>query len=52
MWQHAIKGQFEMGTKSSDKERFRGFCKAEGCPWAIVASLMPDGKSIVVLTTT
>jgi hypothetical protein len=49
--QHAIKGQFELGTESSDKERFRGFCKAEGCPWAIVARLMPDEKSVRVLTT-
>jgi hypothetical protein len=46
--QHAIKGQFELGTEKSDPERFRGYCKAEGCPWAIVARLMPDGKSVKV----
>lgn len=48
--QHAIKGQFELGTKSSDTGRFRGYCIAEGCPWAIVARLMHDEKSVRVLT--
>ncbi|XP_015689355.1 uncharacterized protein LOC102707747 isoform X2 [Oryza brachyantha] len=46
--QHAIKGQFKLGTEKSDKERFRGYCTAEGCPWAIVARLMHDGKSVTV----
>lgn len=48
--QHAIKGQFELGTQSSDRDRFRGYCTAEGCPWAIVARLMHDRKSVRVLT--
>jgi hypothetical protein len=29
---HAIKKQFEMGTEKSSKQRFRGYCKADGCP--------------------
>ncbi len=49
--QHDIKGQFELGTEKIDTERFRGYCTAEGCPWAIVARLQPDGKSVKVLTT-
>jgi hypothetical protein len=36
---HAIKGQFELGTEKSCKSRFRGYCKSDGCPWAIVARL-------------
>ncbi|WVZ90988.1 LOW QUALITY PROTEIN: hypothetical protein U9M48_037225 [Paspalum notatum var. saurae] len=36
--QHAIKGQFE----------FRGYCRADGCPWSIVARLMADGKQVRV----
>jgi len=30
--QHAIKGQFQLGTKKSYKVKFRGYCKATGCP--------------------
>jgi len=41
--QHAIKEQFELGTEKSCTERFRGYCKANGCPWAIVARLLHDG---------
>ncbi|WVZ82023.1 hypothetical protein U9M48_029339 [Paspalum notatum var. saurae] len=46
--QHAIKGQFELGTEKSCKDRFRGSCKAEGCEWAIVARLLNDGKQVRV----
>ncbi|WVZ73413.1 hypothetical protein U9M48_021722 [Paspalum notatum var. saurae] len=45
---HAIKKQFELGTEKSSKERFRGYCKAEGCPWSIVARLMADGEQVRV----
>ena len=31
VWQHAIKGQFELATEKSCKDLFRGHCKAEGC---------------------
>lgn len=51
--QHAIKGQFELGTEKSDSDRFRGYCTAEGCPWAIVARQLRgvgEGKSVRVLT--
>jgi hypothetical protein len=30
--QHAIVNEFELGTEKSDKNRFRGFCKAVGHP--------------------
>lgn len=43
MRQHAIKEQFELGTEKSCTDRFRGYCKANGCPWAIVARLLHDG---------
>ncbi|WVZ92106.1 hypothetical protein U9M48_038195 [Paspalum notatum var. saurae] len=46
--QHAIKGQFEVGTEKSCKNRFRGFCRANGCHWAIVARLTQDGKHVRV----
>ena len=46
--QHAIKGQFELGTEKSCKDKFRGYCKAAGCPWAIVARLMHDEKQVRV----
>ena len=48
--QHAIKGQFELATEKSCKDLFRGYCKAEGCPWSIVARLMPDKIQVRVLT--
>lgn len=40
--QHAIKGQFELGTEKSCKV-FKGYCKAKNRPWSIVARLMHDG---------
>jgi hypothetical protein len=46
---HAIKKQFEMGTEKSSKKRFQGYCKADGCPWTIVARLMRDKKQVRVL---
>ena len=54
--QHAIKEQFELGTEKSCTERFRGYCKANGCPWAIVARLLHDGHGgkhvrVILLTT-
>jgi len=45
---HAIVNEFELGTKKSDKERFRGFCKSAGCPWKIRARTQHD-KSVRVL---
>ncbi|XP_062195323.1 uncharacterized protein LOC133898658 [Phragmites australis] len=46
--QHAIKGEFELGTEKSCKSIFRGYCTSEGCPWAIVARLNPDNKTVRV----
>jgi hypothetical protein len=48
--QHAINGQFEVGTNKSDTDRFRGYYIAKGCPWVIVESLMHDEKFVRVLT--
>jgi hypothetical protein len=46
--QHAVVNEFELGTEKSDKTRFRGFCKAAGCPWIIRARTQRD-KSVRVL---
>ncbi|KAL1545187.1 hypothetical protein AAHA92_21937 [Salvia divinorum] len=35
--QHTIKTQFELETEKSNPDLFRGYCKAESCPWSIVA---------------
>ena len=48
--QYAINKEFELGTDKSDKERFRGFCTAEGCQWRIVGRRQSDKKTIMVLT--
>ena len=48
--QHGIMGQFELGTQKSCKDLFRGYCKAKGCPWSIVARLMRDKQQVRVLT--
>jgi len=37
---HAIIKKFELGTEKSCKSVFRGYCKANRCPWSIVARLM------------
>ncbi|CAL5046029.1 unnamed protein product [Urochloa decumbens] len=42
--QHAIVHEFELGTEKSDKTRFRGFCKANGCPWIIRARTQADNS--------
>jgi len=48
--QHAINGKFQLGTEKSCKDLFRGYCKAEGCPWSIVARLMRDKQQVRVQT--
>ena len=48
--QYAIKHEFDMGTEKSDSTRFRGFCRGVGCEWRIVGILMPDKKTVRVLT--
>ena len=47
--QHAIVHEFELGTKKSDKTRFKGFGKATGCPWKIRARTQDDGSVRVYL---
>jgi hypothetical protein len=46
--QHAIVKEFELGTEKSDPDRFRGYCRAAGCPWKIRARTQHD-KSVRVL---
>jgi len=42
--QHAIVKEFELGTEKSDKQRFRGFYKSEGCKWIIRARTLRDNS--------
>ncbi|WVZ87975.1 hypothetical protein U9M48_034546 [Paspalum notatum var. saurae] len=37
-----------MSVGNTYANRFRGYCKAEGCEWAIVARLLNDGKQVRV----
>ncbi|WVZ98256.1 hypothetical protein U9M48_043721 [Paspalum notatum var. saurae] len=41
---YAVRNEFELGTEKSDKVRFRGFCKAKGCPWKIRARTQIDSS--------
>jgi len=49
--QHAIKGQFELGTEKSCKDLYRGYCKASSCKWHIVARMMIHNKPQVKVRT-
>jgi hypothetical protein len=49
--QHAIVTEFELGTEKSDPTRFRGYCKAKGCPWVKRARRQKDGCVRVQLLT-
>ena len=42
--QHAIVKEFELSTERSDKKRFRGFYKSEGCKWIIRARTLRDNS--------
>ena len=48
--QHAIVKEFELGTKKSDPERFREFCKSKGCKWIIRATTQRDNSVRVYIT--
>lgn len=50
--QHAMMNEFEVGTEKSDKVRFRGYCKAAGCPWIIRARTQADNSVRVHILTT
>ena len=47
--QHAIMGEFDIGTLRSDPGRFEGVCKGEGCTWKIKARKMQHEGVIMVL---
>jgi len=47
--QHGIKMGFQVHKIKTDKTRYRAECKAEGCPWRIVARKLRDGPTVVVL---
>ncbi|WVZ93499.1 hypothetical protein U9M48_039471 [Paspalum notatum var. saurae] len=49
--QHAIENEFELRTEHSDTKRFRGSCKANGCPWLIRASSQHDNSVRVQINT-
>ncbi|WVZ62653.1 LOW QUALITY PROTEIN: hypothetical protein U9M48_012373 [Paspalum notatum var. saurae] len=40
--QYALVHEFELGTEKSNPDRFRGYCKANGCPWKINAKTQVD----------
>lgn len=43
--QFAINEEFELKIAKSDRTRYSGFCKGDGCPWHIVGRRQPDGKT-------
>nr|AGR45850.1 mutator-like transposase [Zea mays] len=46
--QFAINEEFELKIAKSDRTRYSGFCKGDGCPWHIVGRRQPDGKTVMV----
>ncbi|CAD6267490.1 unnamed protein product [Miscanthus lutarioriparius] len=46
--QHGIKKGFQVHKIKTDKTRYRAECKAEGCPWRIVARKLRDGPTVVI----
>jgi hypothetical protein len=42
--QHAIVTESELATEKTDRKRFRGHCKALGCPWIIRAKTQADNS--------
>lgn len=47
--QHGVKKGFQVHKIKTDKTRYRAECKAEGCPWRIVARKLQDLPTVVVL---
>lgn len=48
---HAIVHEFELVTEKSDPTRFRGFCRANGCPWLIRVKMQHDASVRVQINT-
>ncbi|RLM73253.1 uncharacterized protein C2845_PM15G05540 [Panicum miliaceum] len=46
--QYPINEEFELGTEATDRKRFRGYCKGEGCPWRIVSNRQSDERTIMI----
>jgi hypothetical protein len=48
MRQFAINEEFELHIAKTDRARYIGYCKGDGCPWHIVGRRQPDGKTVMV----
>ncbi|WVZ90739.1 hypothetical protein U9M48_037012 [Paspalum notatum var. saurae] len=46
--QHGIQKGFQVHKVKTDKTRYRAYCKAEGCPWRIVAHKVRDLPAVVI----
>jgi hypothetical protein len=51
MRQYAINKEFELGIEATCKKRYRGYCKGDDCPWAIVGHKQADNMTVMVLTS-
>ncbi|NP_001170540.1 uncharacterized protein LOC100384556 [Zea mays] len=47
--QYAINKEFELGIEATNKSKYRGYCKGDGCPWSIVG-FKKEGEVSVVVT--
>lgn len=48
MRQFAINKEFELHVAKTDRVRYIGNCKVDGCPWHIVGHRQPDLKTVKV----
>ncbi|KAJ1376561.1 Transposase, MuDR, plant [Sesbania bispinosa] len=45
---YIIQEYFDIGYIKSEKTRVATICEVEGCPWRILASITPDGVTIMI----
>jgi hypothetical protein len=48
--QYAINKEFELGIEATNKSKYRGYCKGDGCPWSIVGFKKEGEVSVLVRT--
>lgn len=48
MRQYAINKEFELGIEKTCQKVYRGYCKGDGCPWAIVGHRQGDNVTVTV----
>jgi hypothetical protein len=48
MRQYGINKEFELGIEATCPNRYRGFCKSDGCPWTIVGHKQADNITVMV----